>query len=107
MAAVKESAMSDRWPLLPQFLGLTIGIVIIASIAIGVFFLAQRVGASGRLLIAIGGLACGSRSTKATRLLSRAARTERAAASVDLPTPQRVGVNVGVKLTGGEILQRL
>ena len=53
---VKERAMSDRWPLLPQFLGLTIGIVIIASIAIGVIFLAQRVGASGRLVIAIGGV---------------------------------------------------
>ena len=48
--------MSGRWPLLPQFLGLTIGIVIIASIAIGVIFLAQSVGASGRLLIAIGGV---------------------------------------------------
>ena len=49
--------MSDRWPLLPELLGLTIGIVIIASIAIGVIFLAQSVGASGRLLIAIGGVA--------------------------------------------------
>jgi hypothetical protein len=48
--------MSDRWPLLPEFLGLTIGIVIIASIAIGLIFLAQSVGASGRLLIAIGGV---------------------------------------------------
>jgi len=48
--------MSDRWLLLPEFLGLTIGIVIIASIAIGVIFLAQSVGASGRLLIAIGGV---------------------------------------------------
>jgi hypothetical protein len=46
--------MSDRWPLLPELLGLTIGIVIIASIAIGVIFLAQSLGASGRLLIAIG-----------------------------------------------------
>jgi uncharacterized membrane protein HdeD (DUF308 family) len=53
---VKESAVSDRWPLLPQFVGLTIGIVIIASIAIGVIFLAQSLGASGRLLIAIGGV---------------------------------------------------
>ena len=48
--------MSDRWLLLPEFLGLTIGIVIIASIAIGVIFPAQSVGASGRLLIAIGGV---------------------------------------------------
>ena len=48
--------MSDRWLLLPEFLGLTIGIVIIAAIAIGVIFLAQSVGASGRLLIAIGGV---------------------------------------------------
>ena len=55
-AAVKEKAMSDRWPLLPELLGLTIGIVIIASIAIGVIFLAHSVGASGRLLIAIGGV---------------------------------------------------
>jgi hypothetical protein len=53
---VKEKAMSDRWPLLPELLGLTIGIVIIASIAIGVIFLAHSVGANGRLLIAIGGV---------------------------------------------------
>jgi hypothetical protein len=48
--------MSDRWPLLPELLGLTIGIVIIASIAIGVIFLAKSAGASGPLLIAIGGV---------------------------------------------------
>jgi hypothetical protein len=53
---VKERAMSDRWPLLPEFLGLTIGVVIIASMAIAVIFLAHSVGASGRLLIAIGGV---------------------------------------------------
>ena len=52
LAAVKERAMGERW--LPKFIGMTIGIVIIASLAIGVIFLPQSVGASGRILIAIG-----------------------------------------------------
>jgi len=38
--------MGERW--LPKFIGMTIGLVIIASLAIGVIFLAQSVGASGR-----------------------------------------------------------
>jgi hypothetical protein len=45
--------MSNRSRLL---LGVTIGIVIIASIAIGTIFLAQSIGPSGRLLIAFGGV---------------------------------------------------
>jgi hypothetical protein len=62
--------MSDRRSLLPEFVGLTIGIVIIASIAIGVIILAQNVRASGRLLIAIGGVV----STAAAFVIRRAFR---------------------------------
>ena len=49
--------MGERRPLLPQFLGRSIGIVIIALIAIAVILVAQSVSASGRLVIAIGGVA--------------------------------------------------
>jgi hypothetical protein len=49
--------MGDRRPLLREFLGLAIGMVVIASIAIGVIFLVQSEGASGRILIAIGAVA--------------------------------------------------
>jgi hypothetical protein len=47
--------MSDRWPLLPEFLGLAVGSLIVVSLAIGLFFLAQILGATGLPLIAIGG----------------------------------------------------
>ena len=48
--------MGDRWPLLPEIIGVAVGILIIVSAAIGVIFLAQSLGASGHLLIAIGGI---------------------------------------------------
>ena len=48
--------MADRWPPLRETIGLAVGILIVVSMAIGVIFLAQRLGASGRLLIAIGGI---------------------------------------------------
>jgi len=47
--------MGDRWPPLGEFMGLAVGSLIIVSIAIGVIFLAINLGASGPLLIAIGG----------------------------------------------------
>ena len=45
--------MSGRWPLLPEFIGLTAGSLIVVSLAAGAIFLAQWLGASGQLLIAI------------------------------------------------------
>jgi len=44
------------WPPLPEIIGIAVGIFIVVSMAIGVIFLAQSLGASGRLLIAIGGI---------------------------------------------------
>jgi len=46
--------MGDRWPVLPEFMGLAVGALIIVATAIGVIFLAQGLGVSGPLLIAIG-----------------------------------------------------
>ncbi len=48
--------MSDRWPPLNEFMGLAVGIIIVVSLAIGVIFLAQSLGASGNLLIGIAGI---------------------------------------------------
>jgi hypothetical protein len=48
--------MGDRWPPLSEFMGLAVGALIIVSVAIGVIFLAQTLGASSYLLIAIGGV---------------------------------------------------
>ena len=45
--------MSERWPLLPEFIGLAAGILIVVSLATGVIFLAQSLEASGQSLIAI------------------------------------------------------
>ena len=48
--------MSERWPPLPEFLGLAVGSLFVVLLAIGVIFLAQSLGASDRLLVAIAGL---------------------------------------------------
>ena len=53
---VKERAMGEQWPTLREIVGAAVGILIILSAAIGVIFLAQSLGASGRLLLAIGGI---------------------------------------------------
>ena len=45
--------MSEHWPPLPEFIGLAVGILIVVSLASGVIFLAQYLGASERPLIAI------------------------------------------------------
>ena len=45
--------MRERWPLLPEFIGMTAGIIIVVSLAAGVIFLAQSLGASGQPLIGI------------------------------------------------------
>ena len=42
-----RGAMGDRWPPLPEFLGLAVGSLIVVSLAIGLFFLAQILGATG------------------------------------------------------------
>jgi hypothetical protein len=49
--------MADRWPPLRETIGLAVGICIVVSMAIAVIFLAQSLGASGRLLMTIGGIA--------------------------------------------------
>jgi len=46
----------DRWPPLRETIGLAVGMLIVVSMAIGVIFLAQSLGASGHLFIAIGGI---------------------------------------------------
>ncbi len=46
----------DGWPPLGEIVGLAVGTLIVVSLAIGVIFIAQYVGASGHLLIAIGGV---------------------------------------------------
>ena len=46
----------DGWPPLRETNGLAVGILIVVSMAIGVIFLAQSLGASGHLLIATGGI---------------------------------------------------
>ena len=48
--------MADGWPPLRETIGLAVGIFIVVSMALGVIFLAQSLGASGHLLIAIGGI---------------------------------------------------
>jgi hypothetical protein len=48
--------MGDRWSTLREIIGVAVGTLIILSAAIGVIFLAQSLGANGRLLIAIGGI---------------------------------------------------
>ena len=49
--------MSDRWPTLNEFIGLAVGVIILISLAIGAILLAQSLGASGNLLLAIAGVA--------------------------------------------------
>ena len=46
----------EEWAALREIIGVAVGILIIVSAAIGVIFLAQSLGASGRVLIAIGGI---------------------------------------------------
>ena len=46
--------MGDRWPPLREIIGVTVGLLIILSAAIGVIFTAQSLGASGHPLITIG-----------------------------------------------------
>ena len=46
--------MGDRWPTLREIIGVTVGLLIILSAAIGVIFTAQSLGASGYPLITIG-----------------------------------------------------
>ena len=45
--------MGERWPPLREFIGLTAGSLIVVSLAVGVIFLAQGLGASGLSLIVI------------------------------------------------------
>ena len=47
---------SERWPPLREFLGLVAGTLVVVSLAAGVIFLAQSLGASGQPLIAIASL---------------------------------------------------
>lgn len=53
---MKKRATADGWPPLRETIGLPVGILIVVSMAIGVIFLAQSLGASGHILIAIGGI---------------------------------------------------
>jgi len=46
----------DEWSPLGEIIGLAVGTLIVVSLAIGVIFIAQYLGASGGLLIAIGGI---------------------------------------------------
>jgi len=48
--------MGDRWPPLPEIIGIAVGIVIVVSMAVGVIFIAQSLGASSRLLFTIRGV---------------------------------------------------
>ena len=52
-AGKRKRRMSERWPLLPEFIGLAAGSLSVVSLAAGVIFLAQYLGASGQPLIAI------------------------------------------------------
>jgi hypothetical protein len=45
--------MSERWPPLREFIGLVAGSLVVVSLAAGVIFLAQYLGASGRFLVVI------------------------------------------------------
>jgi hypothetical protein len=45
--------MSERWPLLPEFIGFSAGSLIVVSLAAGVIFLAQCLGATGEPFIVI------------------------------------------------------
>ena len=45
--------MSERWPPLSEFIGLVAGSLVVVSLAAGLIFLAQYLGASGRSLIVI------------------------------------------------------
>ena len=44
--------MSERWPPLREFIGL-VAVLVVVSLAAGVIFLAQYLGASGRFLVVI------------------------------------------------------